>query len=267
MVIMLNAVFFSTLAVYFLASLMEFIGALFKKSLLKKMAWIFFILAFALNTGYIVARGIIARRLPLANQFEFSTAFAWGLALMYIITRIKFKADWVSIIAMPATFLLLSYAALLPREITDLMPALRSAWFSIHIGAAVFSYAAFAVSGCIGVIYLVRLKKSGQKQDTGLLQMDYMSYRLIALGFLLLTVVILSGCIWAEQAWSSFWSWDPKETWALITWIVYAIYLHQRLRLNWRGRRMAIFAIAAVVIVLFTFIGVNTLLPGLHSYK
>ena len=267
MVIMLNAVFFSTLAVYFLASLMEFIGALFKKSSLKKTAWIFFIFAFVLNTGYIVARGIIARRLPLANQFEFSTAFAWGLALMYIITRIKFKADWVSIIAMPATFLLLSYAALLPREITDLMPALRSAWFSIHIGAAVFSYAAFAVSGCIGVVYLVRLKKSGQKQDTGLLQMDYMSYRLIALGFLLLTVVILSGCIWAEQAWSSFWSWDPKETWALITWIIYAIYLHQRLRLNWRGRRMAIFAIAAVVIVLFTFIGVNTLLPGLHSYK
>lgn len=159
MIIMLNAVFFSTLAVYFLASLMEFIGALFKKSSLKKTAWIFFIFAFVLNTGYIVARGIIARRLPLANQFEFSTAFAWGLALMYIITRIKFKADWVSIIAMPATFLLLSYAALLPREITDLMPALRSAWFSIHIGSAVFSYAAFAVSGCIGVIYLVRLKE------------------------------------------------------------------------------------------------------------
>ena len=120
MIIMLNAVFFSTLAVYFLASLMEFIGALFKKSSLKKTAWIFFIFAFVLNTSYIVARGIIARRLPLANQFEFSTAFAWGLALMYIITRIKFKADWVSIIAMPATFLLLSYAALLPREITDL---------------------------------------------------------------------------------------------------------------------------------------------------
>lgn len=275
MIIILNAVFFSALAIYFLASLIEFIGALFKKTRLKNTAWIFFILAFILNTAYIIGRGIIARHMPLANQFEFATGFAWALALMYIITRIKFKADWISIVAMPATFLLLSYAALLPREINDLMPALRSAWFTIHIGAAVFSYAAFTVSGCIGVTYLVRLKKSGSMKETDewilsddkLIQMDYMSYRLIALGFLLLTVVILSGCIWAEQAWSSFWSWDPKETWALITWIVYAIYLHQRLRRNWSGKRMAIFAIVAVIIVLFTFIGVNTLLHGLHSYK
>ena len=82
----------------------------------------------------------------------------------------------------------------------------------------------------------------------------------------MLTIVILSGCVWAEQAWSTFWSWDPKETWALITWIIYAIFLHQRLRKSWRGKRMAWFAIIAFICVLFTFAGVNTLLPGLHAY-
>lgn len=99
-----------------------------------------------------------------------------------------------------------------------------------------------------------------------MVQTDYMIYRLICLGFLLLTVVILSGAIWAEQAWSRWWSWDPKETWALITWILYAIFLHQRIRMKWQGKRMAWFAIIAVICVLFTFAGVNKLLPGLHSY-
>jgi len=96
--------------------------------------------------------------------------------------------------------------------------------------------------------------------------MDYFIYRLIAAGLMLLTITILTGAIWAEEAWSSFWTWDPKEVWALITWILYAVYLHLRLNRKMRGRKMAVFAVIAVPVVLFTFIGVNTLLPGLHSY-
>ena len=116
----------------------------------------------------------------------------------------------------------------------------------------------------MGVKYLVQAKKN--PEDSQLEALDYISYRLVAFGFLMLTVVILTGCVWAEQAWSSFWSWDPKETWALITWIIYAIYLHQRMRKGWQGKRMAIFAIIALVSVIFTFVGVNTLMSGLHSY-
>ena len=96
--------------------------------------------------------------------------------------------------------------------------------------------------------------------------MDLLSYKLVSFGFLMLSIVIFSGCIWAEQAWSTFWSWDPKETWALITWIVYAVFLHQRLRMKWRGRRMAWFSLIAFIFVMFTFVGVNTLMSGLHSY-
>jgi ABC-type transport system involved in cytochrome c biogenesis permease subunit len=260
---MLNALFFAALAGYFVALVLEFGGILFKKETLTKLAWWVFVVSAACNTAYLVIRGILAGRLPLSNQFEFATAFAWGIAVMLIALQFKSKAQWIRAAAMPMVFLILSYAALQPKEITELMPALKSAWFGLHIGAAVFSYAAFVLAGCGGVRWLMQQKKA---TETAQLQLDYLCYRLVALGFLLLTVVILSGAIWAEQAWSAFWTWDPKETWALITWILYAIYLHLRLRRRMSGKVMAWFVVIAVPVVLFTFIGVNTLLPGLHSY-
>lgn len=261
---MLTVLFFAALAAYLAATLLQFAAAAFKRKAMEQGAWALCLLAFGLNSAYLIARGIAAGRLPLSNQFEFSTAFAWGVALMHIVLCLRMKAEWIGVVAMPCAFLVLSYAALQPKEISELMPALRTAWFGLHIGSAVFSYASFAIAGCVGVMYLIREKKG--EDAAKLPQIDYLSYRLIAFGFLMLTVVILSGCVWAEQAWSSFWSWDPKETWTLITWIFYAIYLHQRLRKNWQGRRMAWYAAIAVGFVIFTFIGVNTLLSGLHSY-
>jgi len=263
---MLNILFFASLIALLFATIAEFAGLIFKKDAVKKTAWWTSVGGFALLTAYVAARGIVAGRLPLSNQFEFAVAFAWGVSLFHIVLRLWTKQDWISAVALPAAFLILSYAALLPREITEMMPALKSAWFGLHIGSAVFSYASFAVAGCAGVKYLVSLKKIRDEADERLVQLDYVIYKLVAFGFLMLTVVILSGCIWAEQAWSAFWTWDPKETWALITWIIYAIFLHQRMRKGWRGKKIAIFAVVAVVCVLFTFIGVNQLLPGLHSY-
>ena len=262
----MNILFFGSLLLYFAAMVLQFAAAVFHKEKLVRGAWIVFLFAFAAQTAYLAVRGIAARRIPLSNQFEFSAAFAWGVALLLLILHTRLKADWLSVIAMPMTFFILSYAALQPREITDLMPALRSGWFAFHIGAAVISYSAFIVAGCVGVRYLLTEKKGREEDALRLEQMDYLSYRLIALGVLMLTVTILSGAIWAEQAWSAFWTWDPKEVWALITWILYVVYLHLRLRGKHRGKRMAWYAILAVPVVLFTFAGVNTLMSGLHSY-
>ena len=260
----MNALFFVTLGLYFLAVLLQFGGTAFKKEKLTKAAWAVFLAAFALHSVFLVARGVLARRLPLSNQFEFANAFAWGVALLLTVVRAKLKAAWLNAAAMPAVLLILSYAALQPREITELMPALRSAWFGIHIGSAVFAYSAFVLAGCAALRWL-RMKKRGGDELT-LAQTDYLSYRLVGFGFLFLTVVILSGAIWAEQAWSAFWTWDPKETWALITWIIYAVYLHLRLRRKKDAAFLAWYLIVAVPVVFFTFAGVNTLLPGLHSY-
>ena len=156
------------------------------------------------------------------------------------------------------------YAALLPREIHELMPALRSVWFVSHIGSAAFAYASFMLAGASGIRYILIHKKD--KEDERLPEIDYFIYRLIAIGLLLLTVTIVIGAIWAEEAWSSFWTWDPKEVWALITWILYAICLHLRISKKVTGIKLAWFAVIAVPVVLFTFIGVNTIIPGLHSY-
>ena len=265
----MNILFFGVLILYFAAVLLQFFGAIFKKDKITQIAWIVFLIAFIGNTIYIIIRGILAKRLPLSNQFEFATAFAWGIALLFVVlrTRKNYDSAWLATVAMPAAFLVLSYAALQPKEITELMPALRSAWFGLHIGSAVFSYSAFVIAGCVGIRRLSTAKKEpGKDIELKLEQMDFLTYRLISFGFLLLTVVILSGAIWAEQAWSAFWTWDPKEVWALITWIIYAVYLHLRLRRKKDGNFLAWYAILSVPVVLFTFAGVNTLMSGLHSY-
>ena len=261
---MLDVLFFAGLVLYFIAMILQFLGASFKKETLLKYAWLVFLAGFAFSTLYLIVRGITAGRFPMSNQFEFAATFAWGIAVILIILKVKGKADWLVTAAIPMVFLILSYAAFQPRGIKDLMPALRSVWFVFHIGTAAFSYACFILAGAAGIRYLYTEKKENNAQK--LEDIDFMIYRLIALGLLLLTVTIVSGAIWAEQAWSSFWTWDPKEVWALITWLLYSVFLHLRLNRKWKGHRMAVFAIAAVPVVLFTFVGVNTLIPGLHSY-
>ena len=261
---MLDFLFFSGLVLYFAAMVLEIIGVFFKKEKVLKIGWYLFIGGAAVSLAYLVARGIKAGRLPMSNQFEFASSFSWGIAVILLFLHYRMNIDWIDPLGIAMTFLILSYAALQPREVTELMPALRSAWFGFHIGSAAFSYASFMLAGAAGIRYIVLEKKDSA--DERLEQIDYTIYRLIAVGICLLTVTILSGAIWAEEAWSSFWTWDPKEVWALITWILYAVYLHLRLGQKKRGTLMAWLAVIYVPVVLFTFIGVNTILPGLHSY-
>lgn len=263
---MLDVLFFASLIGYFLAVVGQFLSLAFRREKLTRLAWAVYIVSFGLNTAYLVWRGVVAGRLPLSNQFEFATAFAWGVALLAVVLRPTVKEPWLGAITAAASFLVLSFAALQPRQISELMPALRSGWFGFHIGSAVLSYASFTIAACFAIRYLL-LRKKPDASEGALDRLDYLAYRMIAFGFLMLTVTILTGAIWAEQAWSAFWTWDPKETWALITWLIYAAYLHLRLFRKWRGKRMAVFAIAGIVCVLFTFIGVNALFAGLHSYK
>ena len=261
---MLNMLFSATLAVYIIAVVLHFSGLAFKSGLLRRIGLIAFIAATAAHAVYFFWRWNAVGYLPMANQFEFGMSFALGISLCYIVLR--FKWQWIASVGMPASLIIMAYAATRNMEVRELMPVLRSPWFGVHIVTAVVAYAAFALAACAGVRYLILLKKSGNEDENMLVQIDHASYRLVALGMLFFTVVILSGALWAVDAWSSFWSWDPKELWSLITWIVYAIYLHQRLRKAWRGKRMAILSIIAIGVVLFTYIGVNTFLPGLHSY-
>lgn len=225
---------------------------------------------FILHTLALLVRWIAAGRIPLSNQYEFATAFAWGIVLCFMIFEIKFGYKAMGTFVIPIAFLIMGYAAMQSKDIRPLMPALQSNWLSLHVGTAVIGYGAFGVAAGVSLMFLLRnhlsanpfVKKHLPDGDT----LDLISYRAIALGFFFLTLVIVTGAIWAEQAWGRYWAWDPKETWSLITWIIYAVYLHARIIRGWQGKKAALFSVIGFVCVLFTYIGVNTWLPSIHSY-
>ncbi|MBR0207843.1 MAG: c-type cytochrome biogenesis protein CcsB [Oscillospiraceae bacterium] len=262
----MTTLFYVSLGLYGAALLCQLAGVLVKKEGVKKLAWGVFVLALLAHLGYFVWRGLVAQRLPLSSQFEFSCGFALGVSLVLLVARTRVNADWIAAAGMAAVTLLMVYASRQKMEINELMPALRSFWFNFHIGAAVFSYAAFLVAGCVGLRYVLQHRKGESPDSDRMKRLEYMSYRLVVLGFLLLTAVIVIGAIWAEAAWSAYWTWDPKEVWALITWIIYAVYLHIRLRRSCSGLFLSWYVILAIPAFLFTFAGVNKLIPGLHSY-
>lgn len=220
-----------------------------------------------LHTVAMIARTIGAGRLPFSNQYEFALSFAWGIVLSFLILYKLYRFGSIGAFVMPLAILVMGYASLQSKAVRPLMPALQSHWLTFHVGTAILSYGAFALACGISVIYLIDAKRSGDRRILKDPEIsDMLSYRVIVFGILMLSVVIISGAIWAQKAWSRYWAWDPKETWSLITWIIYAIYLHLRLRRNWRGKAAAWFSIIGFISVLFTFVGVNILLPSIHSY-
>ncbi|MBQ6321276.1 MAG: c-type cytochrome biogenesis protein CcsB [Lachnospiraceae bacterium] len=231
-----------------------------------------FILAagFAAHTLALITRGIGAGRLPLTNQYEFATCFAWGLCLVSLVFIWRYHFQALGTFAAPVIFIIMGYAAMQSKEVRSLMPSLRSNWLAFHVSTAIISYGAFGVSFAISLMFLLREKMEGnpfwEKHVPDHDRLDLISYRAVSLGLLFLTFVIITGAIWAEKAWGSYWSWDPKETWSLVTWLIYALYLHLRISRNWKGRSAAIFAVIGFICVIFTYIGVNTLIPGIHSY-
>lgn len=262
--------FYGTFVAYVLAMALFFVFFAIKKEKAGKLANAAMLVAFVLHTLALAVRGIGAGRLPLTNQYEFASSFAWGICLCYLIFQWRFDFKAMGTFVSPVILIIIGYAAFQNKEVRELMPALRSNWLAFHVSTAIISYGSFGVSAAVSAMFLMREKMSSsefwQKNVPEGKKLDMISYRAVSLGFLFLTMVLITGAIWAEQAWGSYWSWDPKETWALITWIIYAIYLHLRISRGWKGKSAAVFAVVGFICVIFTYIGVNTFLPGIHSY-
>ena len=266
-----NTLFTIVMISYFASMIAYFIYIAAKKEIIAKVALGIQIFGFVLHTAAIICRGIGAGRLPLTNQYEFATSFAWGLCLLAIVFILRFRFHVMGAFISPVMFLMIGYAAMQSKEVRNLMPALRSGWLGFHVSTAIIAYGSFGVSFVLGIIFLLRdkLREHGflDQHVPDRQKLDLIEYRSVALGMLFLTFTIITGAIWAERAWGSYWSWDPKETWSLITWLIYAVYLHLRIRRGYKGKSAAVFAVVGFVCVLFTYIGVNTLIPGIHSYK
>jgi len=198
---------------------------------------------------------------------------------VYLFAEFRYKLRSLGAFVMPIPFLLLMFIIMSmgPEEriAQAVPPALKSQWLTFHVITAMFAYGAFAVSFGLGIMYLLKLSKegNGEKLSQGIVSrfpslevLDELAYKVVGFAFPLLTLCIITGAIWANYAWGTYWSWDPKETWSLITWIIYAGYLHARLMYGWKGKRAAWMAVFGFAAVLFTFFGVNYFLPGLHSY-
>jgi cytochrome c-type biogenesis protein CcsB len=219
-----------------------------------------------IQTVYLGVRWAQAGRAPFSNMFESLVLFAWAIAAVYLMMRIRTKIPWLAAAAAALCALVLAHASSFESEIRPLMPALRSNWLSFHVMTCFLGYGGFAISALVAVGFLVADRKGSTVQAEIKISLETVLTQTISFGFLFLTLGILTGAVWANSAWGSYWSWDPKETWALITWLIYAAFLHCRLMRGWRGGRAAWISLVGFASVLFTYYGVNFLLSGLHSY-
>jgi cytochrome c-type biogenesis protein CcsB len=215
-------------------------------------------------------------RAPLTNMYESLVFFAWCTAVFYLVLEYRFKSRIVGAFVMPCIAVAMAYASFSDRiddQITPLIPALQSNWLIAHVVTCFIGYAAFTVAGALGLMYLLKQSAENKKNSSSLTGslpalkvIDDLTHKTIVFGFLWLSAGIITGAIWAAEAWGTYWSWDPKETWSIITWFLYASALHARFTRGWRGRRIAWMAIFGFFAVLFTYFGVNFFLSGLHSY-
>ena len=275
---MLTAVTF----LYLLCTVLYFNYLAFRSERLGKVAGGVSWITLLIHTVAILLRWVESYQMgighaPLSNMYESLVFFSWCIALLNLLWEWKLKSRFLGAFTMPFAFLFIAYASLAPGisdRIDPLIPALQSNWLHAHVITCFISYASFALSCAMSIIYLMRLRQEekGQKETRltvlfpSLDSLDGLVYKTIVVGFPLLTLGIVTGAAWANYAWGSYWSWDPKETWSLITWFVYAIFLHARFAREWRGKRTALLSIIGFAAVIFTYFGVNYVLSGLHSY-
>ena len=250
----------------------------FKKDVFGKLGTWVTVLTVLAHTGAIVWRWVESYQLgigrpPFSNLYESLILFGWAIAVIYLIMEMIYKSRAIGAYVMPLAFLSMAYAGLQPKDIQPLLPALKSNWLIAHVITCFLGYSGFAMAAGLATMYLTKGPEEKNASAKGLQQhlpsaavLNTLIYQNIVFGFLLLTAGIFTGSIWAHSAWGTYWSWDPKETWSLITWLVYAAILHAYMVKGWAGRRIAVMALVGFGCVLFTYFGVNMLLAGLHSY-
>lgn len=226
------------------------------------IAW----LALVFISASLIFRTIVVGHGPFANMYEFSIAFAWGVLAMYLYFEHRYHQRVLGLIALPVALAMLLYATTIPSTADPLVPALQNnLLLTVHVAVAIVAYGTFSIAFAAAVLYLIQPaggRRSLPKPDL----LDEISYRAVIIGFPFLTLVIILGAVWADVAWGSYWSWDPKETASLVTWLIYGAYLHARVVRGWRGSRSAWLLVAGFGATLFTYFG-NLFFGGLHSYS
>ncbi len=274
-----QALFNGSMAIYLICFLGYLIFATSRNKMLGTLSTSLLIIGLIIHSIGLVLRWLETHQtgygyVPLSNMYESLIFFSWTIVLIYLILEFKYRQKIIGVFLTPFAFLAIALTSIVPgitAKITPLMPALKSNWLTIHVTTCFFGYASFAVSFGVSILYLIQHKEGGQREEGSKWLpsssiLDEINYKAIVIGFPMLSLGIITGAAWANYAWGSYWSWDPKETWSLITWFVYAAFLHARLTRDWRGSKAAILSIVGFIFVLFTYFGVNYIISGLHSY-
>ena len=256
---------------YIVAAFFYFAFLFTKRESMAKSGLSFAWVGLITHTAALVWRLFISGHAPFTNMYESLSFLAWACILAYIIIESKFKIKKAGPYFMLIVIGLMALASspLMPKDAAPLVPALQSYWLWLHVSVTLIGEAFFAIAFVTSIMYLIadRKQKKGVKTALSAEKLDTIAYKCVAIGFPLFTLGgLVFGMVWAYKAWGSYWSWDPKEVWSLITWFVFALYLHTRLVMGWKGRRSAVIAILGFLAALFTYFGVNYLLAGLHSY-
>lgn len=252
--------------IYMVSFLLFVVFFAVKNKLPGRIAVIIFFAALAFHTAGIIVRYRLVGHMPLATMFEYSLILSWIIAVSFILLLKRFDFMLSGVVISPIVIIIMVIASLLPKEGSrQLMPALQSYWFYIHITLAALAEGAFMVSAGASLYYLF----CSAKKENALKRVEAVEgliIKSIRIGYPLFTIgALFAGSLWAWKAWGSFWSWDPKETGALVVWLFYTLILHQQSRGRWKGRTLAIVSIIGFLIIIVSFVG-NLFLGGLHAY-
>jgi len=236
---------------------------------LKRIATPCWVTGFAVHTVGLLYRWLESYTLgighaPLSNFYESLVFFSWAVVFFYLVLGFFKKSEPLDSFILLTAFILIAFASFSPgidSQIQPLIPALKSNWLISHVVTCLLGYGAFVIAAVMGAFLLI--KRSGTDEQR--LQLEERIYQCMVIGFLFFTIGIMTGSVWAHYAWGRYWGWDPKETWALITWLIYAGTLHVRLMRRWTEQGIAAMTLVGLASILFTFLGVNYL-SGLHSY-
>ena len=270
---MSNLLFQGTLLAYILTTAAYLVYFARQNKKMRSVARVMLLITGFIHTVCIVARYLEAGHTPLTSNHEAVSFFAWSMTWGFLSFRWRYDVKNFGAFVTPISTILMLIAALSSRTIHELPPALQSNWLPVHASIALVANGFLALAFCGGIMYILQEREIKYKHFglfysrlPSLEALDNLNHHSVAIGFSLMTLGIITGSVWAKQAWGTYWQWDPKETWSLITWLIYAALLHQRLTVGWRRRRAAIMAIVGFLAALFTLWGVSFLLEGVHSY-
>jgi len=270
----MNFLLFQGSVTVYLLSTAAYLVFFFNKSQeVRRIGQALFLGAVLLHTLTIVARYFEAGHTPITSHHETVSFFAWSLSCCYLSFRWRYTVKNLGVFVCLLVLALMLVAAFSSREMQPLAPALQSWWLPVHASVTLIAYGFLALAFIGGSMYLLQEREIKNKRFglfysrlPSLEALDKLNHHCLSIGFPLLTLGLITGSIWAKQAWGAYWHWDPKETWSLVTWFLYAAVVHQRFTVGWRGRRAAILSIVAFLSVLFTLWGVSFLLKGVHTY-